>query len=184
MSGGSRSGCRRSSPCTPLGCIALTKTVHPVAFRHRMPMVIGRSNIVGRPLAQLLMAQNATVTVAHSQDARPAGRCAAAPISLVAAIGRAEMVRGDWIKPGATVIDVGINRLADRRQAPHRRRRRICGSGRGGRRHHAGAGRRRPHDHRLPARQHDPGGVHGSWPSGAGAVTMRFALTSGRGSAR
>jgi methylenetetrahydrofolate dehydrogenase (NADP+)/methenyltetrahydrofolate cyclohydrolase len=73
--------------------------------------VIGRSNIVGKPVAQLLLAENATVTIAHSKTRDLAGVCRRADI-LVAAIGRPEMVRKDWIKPGATVIDVGINRIA------------------------------------------------------------------------
>jgi methylenetetrahydrofolate dehydrogenase (NADP+)/methenyltetrahydrofolate cyclohydrolase len=75
-------------------------------------VVIGRSNIVGKPLAQLLLAENATVTIAHSRTRELAAHCRRADL-LFAAIGRAEMVRGDWIKPGATVIDVGINRVAD-----------------------------------------------------------------------
>ncbi len=72
--------------------------------------MIGRSNIVGKPLAQLLLAENATVTVAHSKTRDLAAVCRRADL-LFAAVGRAEMVRGDWIKPGATVIDVGINRV-------------------------------------------------------------------------
>jgi methylenetetrahydrofolate dehydrogenase (NADP+)/methenyltetrahydrofolate cyclohydrolase len=72
--------------------------------------VIGRSNIVGKPLAQLLLAENCTVTVAHSKTKDLAGVCRRADL-LFAAVGRPEMVRGDWIKPGATVIDVGINRV-------------------------------------------------------------------------
>jgi methylenetetrahydrofolate dehydrogenase (NADP+)/methenyltetrahydrofolate cyclohydrolase len=74
-------------------------------------VVIGRSNIVGKPVAQLLLAENATVTIAHSKTKDLADICRSADI-LVAAIGRAEMIRKDWIKPGATVIDVGINRVA------------------------------------------------------------------------
>ena len=73
--------------------------------------MIGRSNIVGKPVAQLLLAENATVTIAHSKTNDLAAVCRRADL-LVAAIGRPEMVRGDWIKPGATVIDVGINRVA------------------------------------------------------------------------
>jgi methylenetetrahydrofolate dehydrogenase (NADP+)/methenyltetrahydrofolate cyclohydrolase len=75
--------------------------------------VLGRSAIVGRPMAALLLAADATVTVAHSRTADVAAECRRADI-LVAAAGRAEMVRGDWIKPGAAVIDVGINRVGDR----------------------------------------------------------------------
>jgi methylenetetrahydrofolate dehydrogenase (NADP+)/methenyltetrahydrofolate cyclohydrolase len=74
-------------------------------------VVLGRSNIVGKPVAQLLLAQNCTVTIAHSRSRDLAEICRRADV-LVAAVGRPEMVRGDWIKPGATVIDVGINRVA------------------------------------------------------------------------
>jgi methylenetetrahydrofolate dehydrogenase (NADP+)/methenyltetrahydrofolate cyclohydrolase len=73
-------------------------------------VVVGRSNIVGKPMAQLLLAENCTVTVAHSRSRDLAGLCRSADI-LVAAVGRPQMLRGDWIKPGATVIDVGINRV-------------------------------------------------------------------------
>ena len=73
-------------------------------------VVIGRSNIVGKPMAQLLLAENATVTIAHSKTVDLAAVCRRADL-LVAAIGRPELVRGDWIKPGATVVDVGINRV-------------------------------------------------------------------------
>ena len=96
-------------PCTPLGCMRLAKTVH-ASLAGMEAVVIGRSNIVGKPLAQLLLAENATVTVAHSQDARSAGGVPPRRL-LFAAVGRPEMVSGDWIKPGATVIDVGINRV-------------------------------------------------------------------------
>ena len=97
-------------PCTPLGCVWLAKTVH-ASLAGLEAVVIGRSNIVGKPVAQLLLAENATVTIAHSKTRDLAAVCRRADL-LVAAIGRAEMVRGDWIKPGATVIDVGINRVA------------------------------------------------------------------------
>ena len=96
------------TPCTPLGCILLAKTVH-ASLAGLEAVVVGRSNIVGKPLAQLLLAENATVTVAHSKTRDLPGACRRADL-LIAAIGRPEMVRGDWIKPGATVIDVGINR--------------------------------------------------------------------------
>ncbi len=98
-------------PCTPMGCVLLAKTVHP-SLAGLEAVVIGRSNIVGKPVAQLLLAENATVTVAHSKTRDLPAVCRRADI-LVAAIGKPEMVRGDWIKPGATVIDVGINRVAD-----------------------------------------------------------------------
>jgi methylenetetrahydrofolate dehydrogenase (NADP+)/methenyltetrahydrofolate cyclohydrolase len=97
-------------PCTPLGCVMLAKTIHP-SLAGMDAVVIGRSNIVGKPVAQLLLAENATVTIAHSKTRDLAGVCRRADI-VVAAIGRPEMVRKDWIKPGATVIDVGINRIA------------------------------------------------------------------------
>ena len=97
------------SPCTPLGCIILTKSVHP-SLEGMNAIVIGRSNLVGRPLVQLLLNENATVTIAHSRSRDLAKLCAQADL-VYAAVGRPEMVRGDWIKPGATVIDVGINRL-------------------------------------------------------------------------
>jgi methylenetetrahydrofolate dehydrogenase (NADP+) / methenyltetrahydrofolate cyclohydrolase len=96
-------------PCTPLGCVMLAKTLHP-ALAGMEAVVIGRSNIVGKPAAQLLLAENATVTIAHSKTADLAAVCGRADL-LVAAIGQPEFVRGHWIKPGATVIDVGINRL-------------------------------------------------------------------------
>jgi methylenetetrahydrofolate dehydrogenase (NADP+)/methenyltetrahydrofolate cyclohydrolase len=96
-------------PCTPLGCIKLAKTVQ-TSLAGLDAVVIGRSNIVGKPLAQLLLAENATVTIAHSRTRDLPARCRGADL-LFAAIGRPEMVRGDWIKPGATVIDVGINRI-------------------------------------------------------------------------
>src|SRR4051795_9674732 len=97
------------SPCTPLGCIILTKSVHP-SLQGLNAIVIGRSNLVGRPLLQLLLNENATVSIAHSRSRDLAQLCARADL-VYAAVGKAEMVRGDWIKPGATVIDVGINRL-------------------------------------------------------------------------
>ena len=87
----------------------LAKTVH-ASLAGLEAVVVGRSNIVGKPVAQLLLAENATVTIAHSKTRDLPAVCRRADI-LVAAIGRPEMVRGDWIKPGATVIDVGINRV-------------------------------------------------------------------------
>jgi len=96
-------------PCTPLSCVLLAKTVHET-LAGLEAVVVGRSNIVGKPVAQLLLAENATVTITHSRTNDLPSVCRRADL-LVAAIGRAEMVRGDWIKPGATVIDVGINRV-------------------------------------------------------------------------
>jgi methylenetetrahydrofolate dehydrogenase (NADP+)/methenyltetrahydrofolate cyclohydrolase len=103
------SGLPALAPCTPLGCVMLAKTVHS-SLAGLEAVVIGRSNIVGKPVTQLLLAENATVTVTHSKTNDLPAVCRRADL-LVAAIGRPEMVRGDWIKPGATVIDVGINRV-------------------------------------------------------------------------
>jgi methylenetetrahydrofolate dehydrogenase (NADP+) / methenyltetrahydrofolate cyclohydrolase len=97
------------APCTPLGCIILSKSVH-TSLEGMNAIVIGRSNLVGRPLVQLLLNENATVTIAHSRT-RELPKLTARADLVYAAVGRPEMVRGDWIKPGATVIDVGINRL-------------------------------------------------------------------------
>ena len=98
-------------PCTPLGCLILLRDrLGDLAGRNAL--VIGRSNIVGKPMAQLLLRDSATVTIAHSRSADLPGLCRQAEI-VVAAVGRARFVKGDWIRPGATVIDVGINRTAD-----------------------------------------------------------------------
>ncbi|MBS4003041.1 MAG: bifunctional methylenetetrahydrofolate dehydrogenase/methenyltetrahydrofolate cyclohydrolase FolD [Afipia sp.] len=97
------------TPCTPLGCIILAKTVHP-SLEGMNAVIIGRSNLVGRPLVQLLLNENATVTITHSRTRDLAGICKRADL-LLAAVGQPEMVKADWIKPGATVIDVGINRI-------------------------------------------------------------------------
>ncbi|TDR90088.1 bifunctional methylenetetrahydrofolate dehydrogenase/methenyltetrahydrofolate cyclohydrolase FolD [Enterovirga rhinocerotis] len=96
-------------PCTPVGCVMLAKTVLP-SLAGLDAVVVGRSNIVGKPVAQLLLAESATVTVAHSRTRDLPAVCRSADL-LVAAVGRPEMIRGDWIKPGAVVIDVGINRI-------------------------------------------------------------------------
>jgi methylenetetrahydrofolate dehydrogenase (NADP+)/methenyltetrahydrofolate cyclohydrolase len=96
-------------PCTPLGCLHLLKQQFG-NLSGAEAVVIGRSNIVGKPMGLLLLGESCTVTVAHSRTRDLADVCRRAEI-LVAAVGRAEMVRGDWIKPGACVIDVGINRV-------------------------------------------------------------------------
>ena len=96
-------------PCTPLGCIILAKSVRP-SLVGLDAVVVGRSNIVGKPLTALLIGESATVTVAHSKTRDLPEVCRRADL-LFAAVGRAEMVKGDWVKPGATVIDVGINRV-------------------------------------------------------------------------
>jgi len=97
------------TPCTPLGCLLMLKDVHG-SLAGKRAVVVGRSNIVGKPMAQLLLAESCTVTIAHSRTVDLPAVCREADI-LVAAVGRPEMIRGDWIKPGATVIDVGINRV-------------------------------------------------------------------------
>ena len=95
--------------CTPLGCLMLIKDVM-ADIAGKNAVVIGRSNLVGKPVAQLLLKENCTVTIAHSRTADLAKVAAGADI-LVAAVGRAQMVKGGWVKPGATVIDVGMNRI-------------------------------------------------------------------------
>ncbi|CAO3376902.1 bifunctional methylenetetrahydrofolate dehydrogenase/methenyltetrahydrofolate cyclohydrolase FolD [Azospirillum argentinense] len=97
-------------PCTPLGSLLLLRDTLGNDLKGKRALVLGRSNIVGKPMAQLLLQQDCTVTVAHSRTQDLPGECRRADI-LVAAVGRPEMVRGDWIKPGAVVIDVGINRI-------------------------------------------------------------------------
>jgi methylenetetrahydrofolate dehydrogenase (NADP+) / methenyltetrahydrofolate cyclohydrolase len=97
------------APCTPAGCMRLI-ALTDVKLDGARAVVIGRSNTVGKPVAQLLLAANATVTVAHSRTRDLPAVCREADV-LVAAVGRAEMVRGEWIKPGALVIDVGVNRI-------------------------------------------------------------------------
>ncbi len=97
-------------PCTPLGCLLLLQDSLP-SLSGLEAVVLGRSNLVGKPIAQLLLQQNCTVTIAHSRSRDLPEICRRADI-LVAAIGKPEMIKGAWIKPGATVIDVGINRVA------------------------------------------------------------------------
>jgi methylenetetrahydrofolate dehydrogenase (NADP+)/methenyltetrahydrofolate cyclohydrolase len=97
-------------PCTPAGSMLLVEKVRGRDLSGLTAVVVGRSNIVGKPMANLLLAANCTVTIAHSRTRDLPGLCRTADI-LVAAVGRPEMVKGDWVKPGATVIDVGINRI-------------------------------------------------------------------------
>jgi methylenetetrahydrofolate dehydrogenase (NADP+) / methenyltetrahydrofolate cyclohydrolase len=96
--------------CTPAGAMVFVRQVHGNDLSGLDAVVIGRSNLFGKPMAALLLAANATVTTAHSRTKDLAAHCRRADI-LVAAVGRPQMVQGDWIKPGATVIDVGINRI-------------------------------------------------------------------------
>jgi len=103
------SGLPALAPCTPFGCIILSKSVHP-SLEGMKAVVIGRSNLVGRPLVQLLLNENATVTIAHSRS-RDLAKITEEADLVYAAVGKPELVRADWIRPGATVIDVGINRI-------------------------------------------------------------------------
>ena len=96
-------------PCTPLGCVMMLRDYHG-SLSGLNAVVVGRSNIVGKPMAQLLLRDSCTVTIAHSRTRDIEEVCRRADI-LVAAVGRPEMITGDWVKPGATVIDVGINRI-------------------------------------------------------------------------
>jgi len=98
-------------PCTPWGCLRLLDEAK-VQIAGKRALVVGRSNIVGKPMAQLFLERNATVTIAHSRTADLAAEVANADI-VVAAVGKAELIKGAWIKPGAAVIDVGMNRGAD-----------------------------------------------------------------------
>ncbi len=107
-------------PCTPLGCLMMIKDRHDDLSGLRA-LVLGRSNIVGKPMAALLLAEHCTVTLAHSRTRDLAGECRRADI-LVAAVGRPAMVKGDWVKPGATVIDVGINRVDAPERGPGKTR--------------------------------------------------------------
>ncbi len=103
-------------PCTPYGCLMMLKD-HFGSLSGKRALVLGRSNIVGKPMAALLLNESCTVTVAHSRTADLEERCREADI-LVAAVGRPEMVKGDWVKPGAVVIDVGINRVPAPEKGP------------------------------------------------------------------
>ena len=140
-------------PCTPFGCLLMLKDTLG-DLKGKRALVLGRSNIVGKPMAMILLREHCTVTVAHSRTQDLAGECRRADILVVAA-GRPEMVRGDWIKPGA--------RRHRRRHQPHPGRRRQDAPGRrrllprGGQgrgRHHPGPRWRRPHDHRLSAAEY------------------------------
>lgn len=97
-------------PCTPLGCLLLLKDRLGANLSGLHAVVLGKSNIVGRPMVQLLLAESCTVTIAHSRTRNAPELCREADI-LIVAVGRPGLVRGDWIKPGAVVIDVGINRV-------------------------------------------------------------------------
>ena len=98
-------------PCTPAGCIELLDR-HEIPLEGREVVIVGRSQLVGKPLAQLCLERNATVTICHSRTRNLAEHCRRADI-LIAAVGRARLIRADWVRPGAIVLDVGINRGAD-----------------------------------------------------------------------
>ena len=112
-------------PCTPRGCLMMLKD-RLGELKGLRALVLGRSNIVGKPMAQLLLGEHCTVTIAHSRTRDLAGECRRADI-LVAAVGRPRMVPGDWIAPGATVIDVGINRIPDDRPGAPEGKMRLVG---------------------------------------------------------
>ncbi len=104
------------TPCTPLGCLLMLKDLHG-DLSGKEAVIVGRSNIVGKPMAQLLLRNHCSVTVVHSRSQNIKEICQRADI-LVAAVGRAEMVKADWVKAGATVIDVGINRIENNNVKP------------------------------------------------------------------
>lgn len=99
-------------PCTPAGCLYLLDQVHPDGLTGKRAVVIGRSLLFGKPMGQMLLQRDCTVTMAHSKTRDLAAECRRSDI-LIAAAGRTGLVQGDWVKPGATVLDVGINRVAD-----------------------------------------------------------------------
>ena len=143
-------------PCTPQGCMILIRETER-DLAGKKALVLGRSNIVGKPVAQLLLQADCTVTIAHSRTRKLPDECRAADI-LIAAIGKPEFVRGDWVKPGAAVIDVGINRIDDPVPQPRQnkadRRCRLCGRIGTGRRHYARTRRSWADDHSLFAWQY------------------------------
>ena len=112
-------------PCTPRGCLMMLKD-RLGDLSGKRAIVIGRSNIVGKPMAQLLLAESCTVTIAHSRTQDLPGECRRADI-VVVAVGRPRMVQGDWIKPGAIVIDVGMNRIPDDRPGAEEGKTRLVG---------------------------------------------------------
>jgi methylenetetrahydrofolate dehydrogenase (NADP+)/methenyltetrahydrofolate cyclohydrolase len=132
----------RFIPCTPYGVMKMLESAN-VPLKGAEVVIVGRSNIVGKPMAMLLLAQSCTVTICHSQSKDLAFHTRRADI-LVAAVGRAKMITGDMIKPGATVIDVGINRTAEGISIPPGK----------SPADHAGARRRRTDDHHHAAGQH------------------------------
>jgi methylenetetrahydrofolate dehydrogenase (NADP+) / methenyltetrahydrofolate cyclohydrolase len=108
-------------PCTPAGCLILIKRALPGGIAGRNAVVVGRSTLVGKPMAQLLLGESCTVTIAHSKTRDLAGMVRGADI-VVAAVGRAEIIHGDWVKPGAVVIDVGTSRVLAPEKGPGKTR--------------------------------------------------------------
>ena len=139
-------------PCTPLGVMELLDT-YAVELEGAEAVVVGRSDLVGKPVAFLLLERNATVTMCHSRTRDLPAVCARADV-LIAAVGRAEMIGADYVKPGAAVIDVGINRTEDGLKGDVR----VRGGGRAGGPDHAGPRRGGADDHRDAAAQHGGGG--------------------------
>ena len=159
-------------PCTPQGVMTLLDAAG-AQLEGAEAVVIGRSNLFGKPMAQLLLGANATVTTCHSRTRDLAAVCRRADV-LIAAVGRARMVQADWVKPGAIVIDVGMNRTEDglAGDVDFDAVREVA------RRDHAGARRRRPDDDRLPAAQHAAGGADAA-RRGGGRVMDARRLRSG-----
>ncbi len=155
-------------PCTPVGSVMLAK--HALGSLEGLEaVVIGRSNIVGKPVAQLLLAENCTVTVCHSRSKDLPSIVKRADL-VIAAVGRPEMVKGEWLKPGACVIDVGINRIERDGKGKlvgdcdFSVLRKSCWLD------HAGARRRRPDDDCLPLAQHGSRRLCAGWCQGSGVV--------------
>ena len=160
------------SPCTPLGCIILSKSVH-ASLEGMNAIVIGRSNLVGRPLLQLLLNENATVTIAHSRSRDLPKLCAQADL-VYAAVGKPEMVRARLDQAGRDRDRCRHQPAAGgRRQDEAGRRRRLCRGLAGRRRDHAGAGRRRPDDGGVSAGQHAARGLRDRGIAEAGGVSCR-----------
>ena len=169
-------------PCTPAGSMLLIERVRGKDLSGLNAVVVGRSNIVGKPMANLLLAANCTVTIAHSRTKDLPALARTADI-LVAAVGRPEMVKGDWVKPGATVIDVGINRVPAPEKGEGKTR--LVGdvafaeAAKSRRRHHAGSGRRRPDDHRHADGQHAGLGLSRGRPASARPSDQTKSLATG-----
>ena len=170
---GSRPGQDSLVPCTPLGCVMLAKACAR-QLDGLEAVVIGRSNIVGKPVAQLLLAENCTVTIAHSRTRDLPGVVRRADL-VIAAVGRPEMVKGDWLQAGRDRHRCRHQPHRARRQDAARRRLRLRQLRDGGRRDHPGAGRRRADDHRVFAAQHGARGMPAEGNCGSLNVRTVFA---------